>query len=327
MPWPTFTANDDPVQVLVKLSQFYGSDADFVLAGGGNTSVKLGDRLFIKASGYPLATLTRKGLVELDRTKLTALLQSDLGQDRVQREERFKSAIMASRFDATSGKRPSVESLVHHVVPGQYVIHTHATVVNTLTCAHQGESLCQQLFGDMVLWIPVVDPGFPLAQLIHERLESQRQPEKLRAILMANHGLIVFGDDPQTIRDHTDFVLQTITQKLGPVWEQTLTEPERIDNARLLVNTLGPLLRGLLSQGSVLKVVSFDDRDLVMRFVGTPQGKQLVKAGPLTPDQIVYCQSFPLWIEIDPSAQPQPLIEQLRHLLAEHEHRTGQLPG
>ncbi|NJL31104.1 MAG: hypothetical protein HC898_05460, partial [Phycisphaerales bacterium] len=77
MPWPTFSASDDPIDTLVMISRHYGCDADFVLAGGGNTSVKIGDRLFVKASGYPLATLTREGLVELDRTKLSQLLQSD----------------------------------------------------------------------------------------------------------------------------------------------------------------------------------------------------------------------------------------------------------
>ncbi len=327
MPWPTFAASDEPIEVLVKLSRYYGCDADFVLAGGGNTSVKLGDRLFIKASGYPLATLTREGLVELDRPRLTALLQSDLGSDRVQREERFKSAIMSSRIDATGGRRPSVESVVHHVVPGKYVVHTHATVANALTCCVKGESLCRAWFGEAVLWVPVVDPGFVLAQTIHRLLQARTDGGRgVRAILMANHGLIVAGDDPQAIRDNTDFVLQTIGAHLGPDWEQALGTPVQLDSPRLMVNTIAPLLRGLLASGPLLKVVRFDDSDLVMRLVGTELGKQLVNNGPLTPDQIVYCNSYPLWVEVNPTADAATLAQQLRQAIEQHRQSKGDLP-
>ena len=60
--WPAFQQSDTPVDVLVKLSRFYGSDPEFVLAGGGNTSVKVGDRLFVKGSGHALATIAAGGL-------------------------------------------------------------------------------------------------------------------------------------------------------------------------------------------------------------------------------------------------------------------------
>lgn len=326
MPWPTFSASDDPIDTLVMISRYYGCDADFVLAGGGNTSVKIGDRLFVKASGYPLATLTREGLVELDRTKLSQLLQSDLGSERVEREERFKTAIMASRIDSTGGKRPSVESVVHHVVPGVFVVHTHATVVNTLTCMRGGEKLCRELFGDAVLWVPVVDPGYPLAKMIHQLLAGAKSPKDIKAIFMANHGLIVFGDNPETIRSNTEHVLATIGGRLGSDWEQALGAPERIDSARLLVNTIGPMLRGLLADGSCLKVVSYDDGPLVMQLVGTVIGKQLALAGPLTPDQIVYCNSYPLWADVEPTMEPPALLEKLRASLAEHQQRTGDKP-
>ena len=87
MQWPDFSASDNPLEVLVKLSRFYGSDPDFVLAGGGNTSVKVGDRLFVKGSGHALATIPPEGFVEMDRKQLEALLNSTLSEERMQREE------------------------------------------------------------------------------------------------------------------------------------------------------------------------------------------------------------------------------------------------
>jgi len=63
--WPEFTAADSELDVISKLSRFYGSDPAIVLAGGGNTSCKVGERLFVKASGTSLATMTPDGFVAM----------------------------------------------------------------------------------------------------------------------------------------------------------------------------------------------------------------------------------------------------------------------
>ena len=65
--WPSFLSSDDPLDVIVKLSRFFGADPSFVLAGGGNTSCKMDDVLYVKGSGTALATMTRDGFVKMDR--------------------------------------------------------------------------------------------------------------------------------------------------------------------------------------------------------------------------------------------------------------------
>jgi hypothetical protein len=94
--------------VLVKLSRFYGSDPEFVLAGGGNTSVKVGDRLFVKGSGHALATIPAEGFVEMDRKQLAALLNSTLS--RIGCNARRSSKPPRSRR-ASTRKRISVRAL------------------------------------------------------------------------------------------------------------------------------------------------------------------------------------------------------------------------
>ena len=54
--WPTFETSDDELEVICKLSRFYGADPSIVLAGGGNTSCKIDNRMFVKASGTSLAS-------------------------------------------------------------------------------------------------------------------------------------------------------------------------------------------------------------------------------------------------------------------------------
>src|SRR5580658_8732823 len=116
------------LETLSEMSRWYGKDPEFVIAGGGNTSVKLGNRIFVKGSGQALANVRPENFVEMDRPALEALLGADLGKDRDQREEKFKQAVMAARIEPEKGQRPSVEVVLHHLMPRLFVVHTHNTL-------------------------------------------------------------------------------------------------------------------------------------------------------------------------------------------------------
>ena len=100
IPWPEFDPEESQAHALVKLSRFYGSDPTFILAGGGNTSLKTDERLLVKASGHSLATITADGFVEMDRQALHDVLDQDFGEDVDAREEKFKAAILAGLLSA-----------------------------------------------------------------------------------------------------------------------------------------------------------------------------------------------------------------------------------
>lgn len=305
------------IDTLVTISRFYGADPAFVLAGGGNTSVKLGDRLFVKGSGHALATITADGFVEMDRTRLQALLESTLSTEKTQREEQFKQAVLAARVHPQKNQRPSVEALLHHLMPGQYVVHTHSTLVNMLTCAARGGQLAAELLGDAVIWIPEVDPGFVLAQELRQRLaafEKTTGRKCPRAVLMQNHGLVVAGDSVEEIHEHTHWLVKKLQATLDAAGNApAFGAVSLLDDAakRSLVNAVGPALRALLAEGPTLKIVTFDDSPDATSLAGGADGESIATAGPLTPDQIVYCRSFPLWVELDASATPQQVVATL----------------
>ena len=188
------------------------------MAGGGNTSFKDDATLTIKASGTALADSTAEGFVEMDRAALTGLLDRDLGADVTAREDRFKQAIMEARLHPERGQRPSVECTLHNLIPGRFVVHTHATVANMLTCCAGGEALARELFGDTILWVPYVDPGYTLARSLKEKLAAWQTKTGRRApdaVLMASHGLIVCGDTPDEVRERTGRVLGKIEERLA----------------------------------------------------------------------------------------------------------------
>ena len=325
--WPTFAAGEDPVETLIKLSRFYGTDPSFVLAGGGNTSVKVGERMYVKSSGIPLATIDRSGFVVLDRAKLSALAEADFDTEVESREAKYKAAITGARISVAGGSdgRPSVESLLHHLVPAKFVVHTHATIVNALTCTVAGPKLAHDFFGDEVLWIECVDPGYTLGRHLKDALTKYAAAHSKgpRAILMANHGLIVSGDTPDEVRANTDFVTGRLAEKLGSQWRTTAwAKPGRIAEADAgpLVNVLGPALRALMADSASphLKIATFDDSEIVRGLVGSAAGQKAALGGPLNPDQIVYCTSFALWIDPIPGEAAAALIARLRTALAAH---------
>jgi len=322
--WPVFSSDDDPLDVIVKLSNYYGSDPSIVLAGGGNTSCKIDDVLYVKGSGTALATMTRDGFVKMDRNKLSDIANATLAEDPDTRESQYNAAIAGAQCEPEKGQRPSVEALLHHLVPGKYIVHSHATIANTLTCCTDGKAAAEEIFGDDIVWVPYVDPGFILAQTLKQALEEYRARtgrDQAKAILMANHGLIVAGDDPESIRDNTDEILGKIASRLGDDWQtKSIGEVTRIGGTNELVRRIGPALRVLLADDPTgpLKVVTFDDSDIALGLIGAEAGKAMACAGPLSPDQIVYANSFPLWFEPKNAEDEDSLIGRLRDAMNQH---------
>ncbi len=329
MEWPAFESNETPMSALVKLSRYYGSDPRFVLAGGGNTSAKDGDALLVKASGKPLSAADEGSFTALRRADLAALLEKDLGTDPAAREERFKQAVLAARLEPEKGQRPSVESVLHNLMPRRFVVHTHSTAVNALTCCVEGERLVRERFGRDAIWIPFIDPGFMLAKGLAEalrRYQAETGRDCPLAVIMQNHGLVVCGDTPEEVKSATDRVLSKIPAPsaaagaFGPVTRLEAAV------ARRAIESIGPALRGLLAEGETLKVVAFDDSEDALALAGGADGARIAAEGPLTPDQIVYCKAFPLWFEAAADETSPKTVERLRAALKDHEARTRFLP-
>ncbi|MCX7799558.1 MAG: SDR family NAD(P)-dependent oxidoreductase [Fimbriimonadales bacterium] len=282
---------------LIRLSRRYGSDKDFVIAGGGNTSFKVEGRMWVKASGVALAEIDESGFVEMDLAALRAIVESDLGGDPEERELRFKEAIYAARLRPELGQRPSVECAVHALFPHAYVVHTHATYANMLSCCVQGERLCRELLGPEVVWVPYTDPGFLLAKSIAERLQGADASRPV-AMLWQNHGFVVAAERPDEIAEVTERVLARV-RALVPSTPAGGEPPSDELLERLL-----PSLRGAMLARGWASVLRCRTAGPGRAFADHPEAQRLASLGPLIPDQIVYCKSFPLWLGMDEDPGP-----------------------
>lgn len=122
------------LSTLVKMSNTYGSNPAYVLAGGGNTSVKDDTTLYVKGSGTQLATIKAEEFVKMDRARLNEIMKTEYPADDVKRESAYLADVMAAVTDDDKTKRPSVEALLHNLFAYTYVLHVHPTLVNGLTC-------------------------------------------------------------------------------------------------------------------------------------------------------------------------------------------------
>ena len=128
----------EDLQTIVELSHEFGTP-EYVKGGGGNTSFKNEEILWVKPSGTTLAGLSEETFVTLDRAKVNELYDVETPTEPHAREELVKNFMgEAVRNDAG---RPSVEAPLHNILETKFVVHTHALLVNGMTCAKDGEAV------------------------------------------------------------------------------------------------------------------------------------------------------------------------------------------
>ncbi len=301
---------------LIEISRFYGKDKNAVIAGGGNTSLKTGDRLWVKASGHALATIEENGFSILDRGKLKVISSKSYSKEPFQREREIKEDLMAACL--TPERRPSVETSLHNLIGFTYVVHLHPTLVNGVMCGNRVEDHINGIFGEEALYIPYTDPGYTLFKEIEKRLVGYREQFKRDPgiILLQNHGIFVSADSTDEIRKTYDRLFELLG---GFATDMPLREEEEADPA--LTEVL-PALRMKLSHEG-LKTLRLRSHNLIEHFTASPEIFEKIRR-PFTPDNIVYCKSAFLYLENKKG--PAELLEEADRKIHDFFKKNAYLP-
>lgn len=285
------------LSALTALSHEFGGPR-FVHGGGGNTSVKENGILWIKPSGCSLARLEPEDFIGVDRGRLADLFRDPLPTDTASREEEARRLLTEAVIPGSAG-RPSVETLLHDFIPSRFIVHTHPTHVNGLTCAVNGRAACADLFSE-ALWIDYVDPGCTLARRVRTELEAHGHIGGNGAIVifLQNHGVFVGGENPEIIRAAYGRIMGTLIEH----YTRHGLNPDRGEEPDALIlpgpdalQEAPPALREMAVR--LLEVLPGDAAPhLAIGISGEPA------RGPLTPDHIVYAGSEPLSGEPTPAA-------------------------
>jgi rhamnose utilization protein RhaD (predicted bifunctional aldolase and dehydrogenase) len=281
------------LEELAEISRFYGSDPEYVIAGGGNTSFKDECWLYIKASGTSLADLGSGDFVKMDREKLRRIWEKAYPEEAESREAAVLADMMAARAPGEE-KRPSVETLLHAILPFAYVVHLHPALVNGLTCSREGEKAAGELFGGRSIWIPSVNPGYVLSKIVKDAMDEYKagMGETPEIIFLQNHGVFAAADSAEGITALYKRIMETIA---GAV--------KRKPDTSGMVNVFG----GSKALGEALRSWAGKSREgrWYAWFVRNPEIAGFIKdessfyplSSAFTPDHIVYAGSEPLYIK------------------------------
>lgn len=293
------------IEDLIAISRKFGQDSRFVIAGGGNTSYKDENRLWVKASGHALATITEDGFAVLDRALLNEMGEKAYNEDTAIREEQVKNDLSVACI--TKDRRPSVETSLHNCMGFAFVVHLHPTLVNGLMCSVNAEAACKEIFPD-ALYIEYTDPGYTLFKKVYDRIKAYKaeKGKEPQVIFLQNHGIFVGGDTTAEIEGIYSEVLGKLEAKVAAL-------PEGDTAVSETVTDVVPAIRQMLSRsGRGFKTLKVTKNALVDFFIDgcsvTSTGSVTDCPGksgfdkiakPFTPDIIVYCKSSYIFIEAE----------------------------
>ena len=303
------------IQDLISVSQFYGRDTRFVIAGGGNTSYKNNEKIWVKASGSSLATITEEGFAVLDRSLLNPMSDKQYSSDEAEREEQVKNDLAAATL--TKGRRPSVETSMHNVIDYAFVVHLHPTIVNGLMCAQNAEKDLVRLFGEKALYVEYTDPGYVLFKKVDEKIKEYRSKfkEEPKVIWLQNHGIFVAADNIEEIKATYNNILETLERAVK------IPVPAGDRATCNCTEEILPAVRMMVS-GESLKTLKVRKNELIKYFYDSIDNQREISK-PFTPDAIVYCKSNYLFFN---GETPEMVITEAQKAIPEFTQKFGYLP-
>ena len=280
----------------VYTSRLLGRDKSLVLHGGGNTSVKIRERslvgeeeeiLYVKGSGWDLEFIEEAGFSPVRMAHLLKLARlDDLSDPQMVNE-------LLTHMTRSSAPAPSVEAILHAILPYKYVDHTHADAVLAVTNTANGEDRIREIYGDKVVVIPYVMPGFDLARSCAVRFPAEAKAGTIGMVLM-NHGLFSFGETARLSYERMIELVQMAENYLARhnAWEPprqrngTAEQPIRIKTAKLrreISRVAGfPMIMQVHPDG---RSIAFANRSDV---------GEISQRGPATPDHVIRTKRLPL---------------------------------
>ena len=289
----------DPLRLRVYTSRLLGLDPSLVLHGGGNTSVKsevedlFGRResvLYVKGSGWDLATIEARGFAPVRLSLLKQMAELSVLSD--------GDMVRAQRAAMTDpgAPTPSVEAILHAIIPFTFVDHTHADAVVTVSNTPDGEARIRKIYGDRVLVVPYVMPGFVLARKVFE-MTAGADWSRLEGIILLNHGVFTYGEDA---RSSYERMIALVTECESYLDRETTAErvarkPGRRapTEAADLEMALARIRRSVSRARGAPMLARLDQSEDSNLFSCLP-GIEAIARGPLTPDHVIRTKPLPL---------------------------------
>ena len=272
----------NPLDLRVYTSRLLGQSKDLVLHGGGNTSVKIDDTLYVKGSGWNLDTIEVPGFspVALD-VLLEMVTREQLTDSDMVKEQRLA-------LRNPEAPNPSIEAILHAIIPFKFVDHTHADAVVTISNTPTGRQQLQELYGENMLIVDYLLPGFLLPKHVAE-LTKNVDWQTLDGIILMNHGIFSFADDAKSSYDQmiklVTIAEDYISEKSQPLALKTASIPETA------LTELAALTSELRGKPVFPQVIETPDVSKIENL------SELFVKGNLTPEHVIRLKPFPVLVK------------------------------
>jgi len=292
-----------PLQMRVYTSQLLGQSEDLVLHGGGNTSYKDTKTLYVKGSGWNLIDIEEPGFSPVDLAVLQEMAtRNELSDSQMVKEQR-------AALRNPDAPNPSIEAILHAIVPFAFVDHTHTDAIVTISNTPNGKKTLQQIYGDKVLLIDYVMPGFILSKEIYAKTQGVDW-STLEGIILLNHGLFTFDDDAKKSYEKH---IALVTKAEEYIAEHTVL-PSRCDTKHEISQDYIDALTDEVSKlrGSPVTTIILDTPEACTLSL-LPTLENILAEGELTPEHVIRIKPFPAVISGDINYSLQGFIDQYRH--------------
>ena len=284
------------LELRVYSSRLLGQDDTLVLHGGGNTSVKIRERnlvgeeeeiLSVKGSGWDLETIQAEGFVPVRMAHLLKLAQVEALSDPEMVNE------LATQVTRAGAPAPSVETILHAVLPHKFVDHTHADAVLAITNTADGAARIREIYGDDVVIVPYVMPGFDLAKACAKQFEMEAKPSTIGMVLL-QHGIFSFGATAEESYGRMIALVDRAENylKAKGAWELPAIGP--IGHIGPMRGEIATLRHDLaVAAGSPVVLSTLGDAK-ALAFARSASVRDVSQRGPATPDHILRTKRLPL---------------------------------
>jgi len=276
------------LELRVYSSNLLGQNDELVLHGGGNTSVKSivdGEGiLYVKGSGWDLASIKAEGFSPV---KMFSLLEM-AGLDSLSDTD-MVLAQKEAMIDKTA-PNPSVEAILHALIPFKFVDHTHADAIVTISNSKNGDEYIEKLFPNFLI-VPYVMPGFLLAKKINEMTQNTDW-EKCEGIILHNHGIFTFDNDAKKSYDK---MIEAVSRAEEFIEEHASVELLQIEPMISCdMNRLKTDIKNAKGHKIVLKI---NQTQLALNYASNSHLEEFATRGVLTPEHIIRTKHQPLIID------------------------------
>ncbi len=289
----------DDLSLRVYTSRLIGRESSLVLHGGGNTSVKTTapdvfgdarDAIWVKGSGWDLATIEGAGFAPLLLEGVRRMAEMPSLSD-----ARMVTMLRSLLLDP-GAPTPSVEAILHAVIPFAFVDHTHADAVVTVTNAPRGVERVREIYGNRVLVVPYVMPGFVLARKVFE-MTRDVDWAGLEGIILLSHGVFTFADDARTSYERMIRLVSEAEVYLAAhaPWQEPKGAGAQPGGEDLRV--LAEMRRAVSRAAGMPVLARVDTSPVSAAFARRPDIASIATRGPLTPDHVIRTKRTPLLLE------------------------------